>query len=155
MKRLFYAVVFLNTLNVLSTYAVRNVDSAAWLVFFGGIAGGMMILPLMTGAAVMTAGSGVEGTLFALLMGLYNLSQIAWGFLGGKLLPSLGLWGLVTLATLIQLSAYFLIPHMDTTFPAPGAGKVVAPANFFSHFHALDTYFLGLFVFLFPRGTFP
>ncbi len=114
MKRLFYAVIFLNALNVLSTYAVRGVDSAAWLVFVGGIAAGMMLLPLMAGAAVMTAGSGVEGTLFALLMGLYNLSQIAWGYLGAQLLPVLGLWGLVALAALIQLGAYILIPFIDT-----------------------------------------
>ncbi len=114
MKKLFYAVVFLNALNVLSTYAVRGVDSAAWLVFVGGIVAGMMLLPLMAGAAVVTAGTGVEGTLFALLMGLYNLAQIAWGFLGGKWLPFFGIWGLVALATVIQLSAFLLIPHMDT-----------------------------------------
>ena len=112
MRKLFCAVIVLNTLNILTTYAVRGVDSAAWLVFFGGIAGGMMILPLMTAAAVLTTQSGVEGTLFALLMGLFNLAQIMWGILGGKLLPILGLWQLIGLAALIQCAAYFLIPLM-------------------------------------------
>lgn len=112
-KKLFYAVVILNALNVLTTYFVRGVDSAAFLTFFGGIAAGMMILPLMTASAMMTSQSGVEGTLFALLMGFYNLAQIGWGILGGKLLPFFGMWGLVALAIVIQLLAYFLIGRID------------------------------------------
>lgn len=113
LKKLLYAVVAVNTLNVLSTYAVQGVDSAAWLTFLGGIAAGMMILPLMTAAAEMTANTGVEGTLFAVLMGLYNLSQILWGVIGGKLLlPIFGMWGLIGIATAIQLAAYFLIPKI-------------------------------------------
>ena len=109
MKKMLQAVVIINTLNILSTYAVNGVVSAAVLIFLGGIAAGVMILPLMTAAAEMAARSGVEGTLFAVLMGLYNLSQIVWGVIGGKLLPWFGLEKLIALAALIQMIAYFLI----------------------------------------------
>lgn len=112
MKKLFCAVVILNVFNILSSYLLRGVDSAAWLVFLGGIAGGMTILPLMTASAILTTQSGTEGTLFALLMGVYNLSQILWGIIGGKLFPILGLWGLIATAAAIQCVAYFLIPMM-------------------------------------------
>lgn len=113
-SKLFIAVIFLNTLNVLSTYAVRGVDSAAWLIFWGGLAAGVMILPLMSAAALISSRSGIEGTLFAILMGLFNLSQILWGIIGAKLLPYIKLNGLIGLAALIQLSAFFFISGMKS-----------------------------------------
>ncbi len=128
-KKLFYAVVILNTLNILSTYCVWGVYSAAFLTFVGGIAAGMMILPLMTGVAVMTSGSGVEGTLFALLMGFYNLSQIAWGILGGKIFPHTGLWFLVGVAALIQFLGYFLVSRMDFAQIDPFKKKSEIPSQ--------------------------
>lgn len=112
MANLFYLVVIFNVVNILSTYALRDVISAAWLIFFGGVVGGMAILPLMSASAVLTKGSGVEGTLFALLMGFYNLSQIAWGFLGGKLFALVGLNWLIAIAALMQTLGFFLISHL-------------------------------------------
>ncbi len=110
MEHLFYLVVILNVINILSTYVLRDVTSATLLIFFGGVAGGMAILPLMSASAQLTKGSGVEGTLFALLMGFYNLSQIAWGFLGGKIFMIVGLNWLIAIAAIFQLVGFFLIP---------------------------------------------
>ncbi len=117
-EKMLQAVVIINTLNVLSTYAVTGVFSAAALIFLGGIAAGVMILPMMTACAEMAARSGVEGTLFAVLMGIYNLSQIVWGVIGGKLLPWFGLEKLIALAALIQLLAYILVFQLNKNFRA-------------------------------------
>ncbi len=46
-------------------------------------------------------------------MGFYNLSQIAWGFLGGKLFVLLGMNTLIGLSAVIQLSALLLIPALS------------------------------------------
>ena len=87
-----------------------------------------MILPLMTAAAEMASQSGVEGTLFALMMGIFNLSQIFWGMLGSKLLGPLGLNGLIALATLVQLAGYLVISPLSKISFSTGAvsqpGKV-------------------------------
>ena len=72
----------------------------------------------MTACAEMAARNGVEGTLFAVLMGIYNLSQIVWGVIGGKLLPWFGLEKLIALAALIQLLAYILVFQLNKNFQA-------------------------------------
>jgi len=108
-KQMLYVVVAVNVLNILSTYAVRGPDSAAWLILFGGIAMGIVLIPLMSVAAEMTRGSGAEGSIFALMMGFFNLSQIVWGFLGGKFFSVIGVTGLILISALIQASAFFLI----------------------------------------------
>ncbi len=108
-KQTLYVVVAVNVINILSTCAVRGPDSAVWLILFGGIATGIVLIPMMSVAAEMTRGTGAEGSIFALMMGFFNLSQIAWGFLGGKLFEPIGVNGLILISAFFQMAAFFLI----------------------------------------------
>lgn len=108
-KQLLYMVVSVNVLNILSTCAVRGPDSAVWLILFGGIATGIVLIPIMSVAAEMTRGTGAEGSIFALMMGFFNLSQIAWGFLGGKLFTTFGVMNLIFISAAFQAGAFLLV----------------------------------------------
>ncbi len=87
--------IIVNCLNILSTLLILNKVSAFIVVFVGGLFGVVTILPLMAVSAMLTHNSGVEGTTFAVLMSLYNLGQIVFGFMGGQMYRWTGLHPLI------------------------------------------------------------
>lgn len=103
---------FINALNVFSTLLIRDQRTASVLVLVGGMMGCLVILPIMASAAILTHNSGVEGTLFAVLMALYNLGQIVFGFLGGKLYPIMGLHPLIALTGCAALTGLLCVPRL-------------------------------------------
>lgn len=96
-KKLLRAAVFMNSINIFCTLLIQSRESALLLVFLGGIMGCLVMLPIMSSAAALTHHSGVEGTLFAVLMSVFNLGQIAFGFLGGHVYHFTGLIPLIIL----------------------------------------------------------
>lgn len=99
----------LNFINSLSTYGVQNSWTASILFSLGGILGYLGLLPLMAAAAFLSRRSGVEGSLFALLMSVFNLGQILAGFIGGRLFDIIGLQALIFLSALVGLSGFLFI----------------------------------------------
>lgn len=118
--------VLLNGLNILSTLLITGRWSAFLFIFLGGMLGCLIILPVMATAAIFSRQTGVEGTLFAILMSLFNLGQIGFGFLGGKMYPVVGLPALIVFSAVIALMAYFMIPRLALGTMAHSQGRGVA-----------------------------
>lgn len=97
----------LNCLNILSTLLIKDQASAFVVVFMGGAMGCLVMLPIVSGVAAATHQSGMESTLFAILMSVFNVGQIAFGFLGGRLFNVIGLVPLISTAGAMALMGLF------------------------------------------------
>lgn len=104
--------VWLNTLNILSTYLVINRSSATALSLLGGVLAYLSLLPLMGAAALLSRQKGMEGSLFALLMSVNNLGQIVSAFMGAKLFAIIGLKFLIFFSALIGLCGLFFVGRL-------------------------------------------
>lgn len=104
-KVLKFAIV-ISVINILATLLIQDKTSALVLVFSGGVMGYLAILPLMSAAALLTHDSSVEGMMFAVLMGIYNLGQILFGMLGGILFKYIGLQNLIFVTALFLALGY-------------------------------------------------
>jgi len=125
--------VILNCVSILSTFLIIDQTSAIALVFIGGIFGMLLMLPLTTASAILTHHSGVEGSLFAILMSVYNLGQIMFGFIGGKLFDYIGLPPLILGSAVIALGGLWVIGRLDfsvwsSSIASTGAGGGEEPA---------------------------
>ncbi len=109
--------ILLNSLNILSTLLILDRRSAFIFIFIGGIMGCLTLLPIMSTAARLTHQTRVEGTLFAILMSLFNLGQISFGYLGGKLFEKIGLYPLILATGVLALFGLFFVRRVD--FPKP------------------------------------
>lgn len=106
--------VWLNFLNVLTTYWVIDRWTGATLSFLGGITGYISLLPFMAAAALLSRQKGIEGSLFALLMSINNLGQLVSTFIGGKLFDIMGLAPLILLSAMVALSGLFFVTRLRT-----------------------------------------
>ena len=111
-KRILEWAVLLNAVNIFSTLFIRDESTALLLVFFGGVLGCLTLLPIMSVSAVLTHRTGVEGTLFAVLMSVHNLGQIGFGFLGGKIYHQVGLYPLIVGAGLASLVCLWFVQQL-------------------------------------------
>jgi predicted MFS family arabinose efflux permease len=132
-KRILEWAVLLNAVNIFSTLLIRDEKTALLLVFFGGVLGCLTLLPIMSVSAVLTHRSGVEGTLFAVLMSVHNLGQIGFGFLGGKIYHVVGLYTLIIGAGLASLACLLIVRqlrfvHKVTLPPEPQGPFSTGPA---------------------------
>lgn len=120
-KRILYLAFTMNLINILSTYLIYNQTSALILVFLGGMMACLTLLPIMSVSAMLTSRSGVEGTMFALLMSIHNIGQIGFGYLGGRLYTILGLHALIAVAAFLSFIALFIIArlHLDIKVRKP------------------------------------
>ncbi len=98
---------------------IKNQASALILVFMGGIMGCLVMLPVMSSAAALTHNTGVESTLFAILMSVFNFGQITFGFLGGRLYERIGLYPLIVAAGTIALTGIFFVERIEFEPVAP------------------------------------
>lgn len=105
--------IWVNSLNILSTLLIFDQRSAFVLVFIGGVMACVTLLPLMSAAAELTHHSGLEGSLFAVLMSVYNLGQITFGYAGGKLLSIIGLYSLIFLAGILGLLGLYFVERLQ------------------------------------------
>ncbi len=101
--------IVINAINIFSTLLVHQAFSAVLVSVIGGFMAGISMLTLMTASAAMTHKSGVEGTFFAVLMGVFNLGQIAFGYLGGKLYGHISLTALIWITGSLALCGVFLV----------------------------------------------
>jgi len=69
-------------------------------------------LPLLSAAAKLSHGTGVESSLFAVLASLYNLGLACSGLAGGLIYEWIGLHGLILVTAVFLLSGFFIVPRM-------------------------------------------
>ena len=99
---------------ILLVLGIREKTSALSIFFFAGILGYVSLLPFMSSAAKLAHGTGVEGSLFAVLMGIFNLASAAAAACGGRLAQGLGLEKLIILTAFLSLSGFLVIPRLKT-----------------------------------------
>jgi len=112
-KSLFLAVV-LSFIQVLMLLLIRGHASAFLVVLTGGVLAYVTLLPFMTAAARLTHGTGLEGALFAMLMSLYNFSQVAAKMVGGFLYDKMGISLLIVLTAAAGAVSLVMIPRLKT-----------------------------------------
>ena len=101
--------IIINSLSIFGALLISNQVSAFCLVFVGGVMGCLVMLPIMSSAAALTHHTGVEGTLFAVIMSVFNFGQIIFGYLGGRVSEKIGLYPLIIIAGLSALSGLFFV----------------------------------------------
>lgn len=109
--------IFLNSLNIFSSLLVTDSRSAFILFFVGGIMLCLTVLPIMSSAAFLTHRTGVESTLFAVLMSIFNLGQFVFGLAGARLYDMAGLTVLILMTGVIALSALLFVEKLDLARP--------------------------------------
>lgn len=105
--------IVINSLNIFSTFFIFNETSALIIVVVGGAMSCLVMLPMMSLAAVLTRHTGVESAMFAILMSAYNIGQIIFGFLGGRLYNWVGLYPLIAFTAIISLSGLIFAQLID------------------------------------------
>lgn len=108
----------LNSVNIFTTLLITDKGTAFFIIFAGGIMGCLVMLPVMSSAASLTHNSGVEGTLFAVLMSIFNLGQIVFGFLGGKIYSIIGLYPLILSSGCIALAGRLIVQKLTLGKPS-------------------------------------
>lgn len=109
MRSMLQIAFFLNAVNILTAFLIKDTISAAVLSFLGGILGYLGLLPLMSAAALLSKQKHIEGALFALLMSVFNMGQLLAAFIGGRLFAIIGLQGLILLSTAVTLAGVLLV----------------------------------------------
>ncbi|MBI4394793.1 MAG: MFS transporter [Candidatus Omnitrophica bacterium] len=104
----------LGFMNILLALAIQNYPSAFAVSLLSGILGYLILLPLFSSAARLAHGSGVEGSLFAILMSVFNLGQAVASFWGGALYEWIGLKPLIVLTAFLVLPAFLVIPRLKS-----------------------------------------
>ena len=100
-------------LDVLLTLVIRNYPSAFLAFFLLGVLGYMVLLPLFSAAARLAHGTGVEGSLYAVLMSWFNVGQAIASVWGGLLYDKIGLNGLIVFTAFMGLLGYLVIPRFQ------------------------------------------
>jgi len=109
-KALFWAVI-IGFFDISMTLVIHSHASAFAVSLLLGILGYMVLLPLFSSSATLAHATGVEGSLFAILMSLFNLGQAASSFLGGILFEWIGLRALIISTAFFGLLALLIIPR--------------------------------------------
>ena len=102
-EKLLTHAIWINSLLTLACLLVHQKLMAVLLMSLGGTAACITMLCLVTASAALLHKTGVEGTFFAVLMGIFNSGQIFFGFIGGKI------YGALSLQTLIIVTGFFLL----------------------------------------------
>jgi predicted MFS family arabinose efflux permease len=68
----------------------------------------------MAAATFLAKKEGIEGSLFALLMSVFNLGQILCAFIGGRLFDIIGLTPLILISALAGLPGFFFLRRIKT-----------------------------------------
>ncbi len=111
-KKILTWVILINALNIFSNFLISDQRSAFVMIFISGIMGCLVMLPIMSSAAALTHRTGVEGTLFAVLMSVFNLGQILFGYAGATLLDVIGLHFLIALSGMMALCGLFFVRRL-------------------------------------------
>ncbi|MBI3317152.1 MAG: MFS transporter [Candidatus Omnitrophica bacterium] len=109
--------ILLNSINIFSTLLIRDTTSAFLLIFIGGVMGCLTLLPIMSSSAILTHHTQVEGSLFAVLMSVFNLGQILFGFLGGKIYVLIGLHTLIICTGVLGILGFIFVERLRFETP--------------------------------------
>ena len=104
----------LDIMSTLLCFLMFNRVSAITLSFISGIMAYVTLLPLMAASAKLAHGTGIEGSLFAILMSVRNLGLVVSTFAGGQLYPSIGLRGLILLSALTSACGFLVIKKLKS-----------------------------------------
>lgn len=111
LQKAIYVAVIIGFFDILLTLLISNHMSAFAVSLLLGILGYMILLPLFSSAARLSHATGVEGSLFAILMSLFNLGQAAASFLGGMMFEAIGLKALIIVTAFFGLLALLIVPR--------------------------------------------
>jgi len=114
LHRALYWAVIIGFFDILMTLAIRDHVSAFAVSLLLGIFGYMVLLPLFSSAAALAHSTGVEGSLFAILMSLFNLGQALAALLGGMLFDLMGLRALILSTAFFGLLAILVVPRFKS-----------------------------------------
>jgi len=113
--------VLINILSTLGTLFIKNQLSALLFAFCGGLMACLTILPLMATCALFARHSGVEGTLFAILTSIYNIGQIGFSYLGGRVHLITGITPLILFSAGVGVLIFFMVTHLELETALPTA----------------------------------
>ena len=114
LNKTLYFTIGLGFFQILACLLIRDSPSAFLVSVTAGALGYLSLLPLMSSAARLAHNSGVESSLFAILMGIFNLGQTASTFLGGWLFSKIGLQNLIVLVAFLTLSGFWFIRRLKS-----------------------------------------
>ena len=114
LKKALYWAIAIGFIEILMTLLIGDALSAFLISFLLGVLGYNVLLPLFSSAARLAHGTGVEGSLYAILMSLFNLGQAFSSSLGGHLYDVIGLRTLIVLTAFLALTAFLVIPRLKT-----------------------------------------
>ncbi len=112
-KKILTRVILFNALNIFSNFLISGQRSAFVLIFVSGVMGCLVMLPIMSSAAALTHRSGAEGTMFAVLMSIFNIGQIVFGYLGASFLGVLGLHLLIAISGFMALCGLVFVRRLQ------------------------------------------
>ncbi len=101
-------------LAILSCSLIHNKTSAILIFVMCGILGYISILPLVSSAAKLANSTGVESSLFAVLMSIQNLASAVSTFVGGILFEKIGLHLMIVAIAFFTLSGLLVVRRLKT-----------------------------------------
>lgn len=111
-KKILRWAILINSLNILTVLFIHNERSAFIVLLVSGVMGCLVMLPMMSAAAILTHHSKVEGAVFAILMSVFNLGQILFGLIGGRLYSIIGLPPLIAASGILGLAGILLVERL-------------------------------------------
>lgn len=114
LKKALYFAIWIGFFEILLCLIVQSRETAIMVFFFGGILGYLSLLPMMSSSARLAHGTGVESSLFAVLMGIFNAGQSMCTFFGGWLFDKIGLPLLIVLTAVLSLSGLLVIRRLKS-----------------------------------------
>jgi len=104
--------IIIGFLAILSCILIHDKMSAIIIFILCGILGYISILPLVSSAAKLANATGVESSLFAVLMSIQNLGAAIFIFLGGFLFELIGLHLMIILIAFVTLSGLLVVQRL-------------------------------------------
>lgn len=110
------ALVIAVAVEVLSTLLCLFIfgQTSAWVVgIVTGVTAYITLLPLLAASAAFSRGTGLESSLFAILMSIYNAGMVLFTYLGGMLYRVAGLPVLILLSACVSAAGLILIKKLN------------------------------------------
>lgn len=114
LKTALYMAIGIGFFEILFCLLIQNRETAIAVFFAGGVLGILSLLPMMSTAARLAHGTGTESSLFAILMGVFNLGQAVSTFCGGWLSERIGLRLLIIMTALFTMSGFWVIGKIQS-----------------------------------------
>ncbi|PIQ87251.1 MAG: hypothetical protein COV74_01650 [Candidatus Omnitrophica bacterium CG11_big_fil_rev_8_21_14_0_20_45_26] len=114
LKKALYLAFGIGVVSIISCLAIRSQLSSIMIYFMGGVLGYIGILPLMSTAAKLSHKTGVEGSLFAILMSVHNIGVSSSGILGGWLFKWVSIEQLILMSAAMTCAGFFVIARLKT-----------------------------------------